>query len=232
MNPDIFIISWAGQHRNAEEMARQLSQYNDRLSIIFSDPDPTLALDVRCRTVRRPNDKFFADKFKACLDLASGDLLLVLHADCTCNDWAAVVRRCSDWHRAKPTIGIWAPYITGSQWGLARTRIMHMSGTTLSIVAQPDSICFSLTRPIIERLRRVDYSANTFGWGIDWLMTCAAMSQNLLVVVDEGVVVRHPPSTGYNRDEANRGLQEFQSQFNTMELILVRVLSAYVTRPM
>jgi hypothetical protein len=109
---------------------------------------------------------------------------------------------------------------------------MHVSGTTLSVVAQPDSICFSLTKPIIERLRRVDYSANTFGWGIDWLMTCAALSQNLLVVVDEGVVVKHPESTGYSRDQANKGLQEFQSQFSIMEHILVRVLSAYVTRQM
>jgi hypothetical protein len=182
--------------------------------------------------VRRPNDKFFSDKFKACLDLTRGDLLLVLHADCTCDDWAALVQRCSDWHRVNPTIGIWAPHIIGSQWGLERTRILRMSGTTLSVVAQPDSICFSLTKPLIERLRRVDYSANTFGWGIDWLMTCAAMSRSLFVVVDEGVRVNHPPSTGYSRDEANKGLQEFQSQFTIMEVMLARVLSAYIIRQM
>jgi hypothetical protein len=228
----VFIISWSGKHDNAEHMARALSAFRDQLTIVYSDPDPNLSLNVDCRTIRRPNDKFFSDKFKACLDAATGDLFLLLHADCTCDDWAALVRRCIDWHRANPAIGIWAPFIAGSQWAFARTRILHLSGTTLSLVAQPDSICFSLTRPIIERLRRVDYSTNTFGWGIDWLMTCAALSRNLYVVVDEGVTVKHPQSTGYDREQANKGLQEFQSQFTIIELMLARVLSAYVTRPM
>lgn len=228
MKCDIFIVSWAGQHANAEHMARQLAAYNEDLCIVFSDPDPNLVLNVRCRTIRRPNDQFFSDKFKACLDATGGKLLLLLHADCTCDDWAAIVRRCIDWHGAKPSVGIWAPLITGGTWPLEKTRIVSLKGTDLSVVAQPDSICFSLTAPLIERLRRVDYSGNKFGWGIDWLMTCAAFSRNLLVVVDEGVRVYHPPSRGYDGKAASEAMQEFSSQFSLIETILLRLLIKHV----
>ena len=78
----IFIISWSGQHENAYFIAEQIFKKNKNLCIIYSDPDPEFVLDAPCRVVKRPNELFWADKFKACLDTAGSEGMLVIHADC------------------------------------------------------------------------------------------------------------------------------------------------------
>lgn len=226
----IFIISWKGQHQNAEHIAERLSEFNDSLFIVFSDPDVSTTLAVNCKTCRRPNELFFSDKFKACLDLSAGNPILIVHADCACDDWSGLVRRCIDIHRVNPTIGVWAPKINKSGWPIDLVRIGRISGTPLSLAAQTDSICFCLSIQVIERLRKVDYSQTKFGWGIDWLMISYAFTKNLYVVVDESVKVRHPPARGYDSSEASIEMETFFKQFSVFEMIIYRLLSSYCTR--
>ena len=38
-----FVVSWKGQHDNAAHIAAAIDQDVEALTIVFSDPDPTLA---------------------------------------------------------------------------------------------------------------------------------------------------------------------------------------------
>ena len=43
-------------HDNAVRIAHDLMRECRDVSIVYSDPDPGLTLDVRCRLIRRPNE--------------------------------------------------------------------------------------------------------------------------------------------------------------------------------
>ena len=107
----VFIISWKGMHSNASNIASQVGEACNKLTIVYSDPDPHYQFDEKFRTVRRPNDLFWGDKFSACLQVFDEDLMLVIHADCSCSDWRALVVRCHEDMMRRPTIGVWAPLI-------------------------------------------------------------------------------------------------------------------------
>ena len=84
----VFIISWAGQHDKAASIAGAVRGVAGKVSLVYSDPDPNLALEVDCSLIRRPDELFWGDKFRACLDAFDADLMLVIHADCKCEDWS------------------------------------------------------------------------------------------------------------------------------------------------
>lgn len=226
-NIEVFVVSWPGQHRNASEILAQLDEFRDRLSIVFSDPDPAFDMDVRCRKIRRPNELFWSDKFTACMDSCRSDTMLVLHADCTCSDWPALVRKCIDAFDQYPALGVWAPSMRGTAFEIENTIISERSGTSLCMVTQTDAICFALSKRVVARMQRADYSDNIYGWGIAQLMVANAYCSNMLVLVDKSVEVQHAGNTGYSRIDAEAQYRHFLKQFTPQEFAQFRLLNAF-----
>lgn len=214
-----FIISWAGQHESAASMAREIRGVADKVSVVYSDPDPNLAVDVDCSLIRRPNSLYWGDKFSACLDAFDSDLMLVIHADCRCEDWSILVQRCRATMQGDPAIGAWAPLIQGANLDIRKTHIAAIRGTPLVVVAQTDAIVFALSRPVASRMKEASYERNVFGWGIDDMAAAYCFTRNLLVVVDGSLPVDHPVATGYSREAAESQKAEFMKQLTFMEAI-------------
>ena len=97
----------------------------------------------------------------------------------------------------------------------------------MSVVAQTDGICFSLSTPIVSRMRMANYESNIYGWGISWMMVAGAFSRNLFVVVDESVFVEHPVGSGYSHREALAQQAEFLEQLTPQEQIQYRLLNSH-----
>lgn len=215
-------------HDNAVRIAHELMQECRDVSIVYSDPDPELTLDVRCRLIRRPNELFWEDKFKAALDACGKGPMLVIHADCHCQDWVALASRCSKAHDVMADLGVWAPNIQGTPYGLSVSALMKLKNTDWYISALTDGIVFSLSPGIIERMRRVTYGSNPLGWGIDLLFCSAAHVGNGVVVIDDSVKVYHPRQTGYDTQMARQSMDVFMKNFTLRERVQCELLRSYV----
>jgi hypothetical protein len=214
---DVFIISWAGRHQDAINLIRHLKHPACHPTVIYSDPDPVLTPSFGCTAVRRPNHLFWGDKFQACLEAAQSDSMLVIHADCICSDWNQLVERFINCIARSPDVGVWAPLIDGTIHNINNTRLFDVPRLNLSIASKTDAIVFGLTAPIMARMRKADYTKNIYGWGIDVMMNCAALSLGMVSVVDQSVAVEHPVGAGYERTIAQKQMREFLKQLDPIE---------------
>ena len=224
----VFVISWEGQHDNASHISRELMGSVQNLSIVYSDPDPDFILDAHCRLIRRPNDLFWEDKFKACLDECQDGPILIIHADCRYENWPLMLKRCVEANLLYSNIGVWAPKIDKTYFSLDVVRLSKIKGTSLNIVALTDGIIFYLSTDVIKRMKKVEFGSNPLGWGIDLLMCSVSHVMNKLVLIDQDIKINHSQSRGYDSKIAELGMVEFSNQFSTRERIQSRLLRAFV----
>lgn len=225
----VFIISWAGQHDNARLIAVQAARAGARVTIVYSDPGPHEPFDLSCALVRRPNDLFWEDKFQACLEAAGGEGFLVIHADCRCDDWERLVRRCGAVATGVRDLGVWAPQIHGTHLHLGVSGILKISGGGLVAAALTDGIIFYLAPAIVARMARARYGQNRFGWGIAALFCAAAHVAQRLVVIDTSVQAFHPADRkGYDAAAAKAGMDAFIQQFSWPERLQFELLLSHV----
>ncbi len=225
---EVFVISWEGQHENAQLIARQMQLVLNKVNIVYSDPDPDFSLDIQCTKVKRSNALFWGDKFKTCIDMVSEKLLLIIHADCTFDDWPSLAKQCLDTFENHSKIAVWAPKIEGTPYDVRATTIAQIEQTSLNIVTNTDGIIFCLSEQIVERMKQADYSENIYGWGIDIMFSAHAMTIDKLVVVDSAVIVRHSTSTGYSKNLAYDQCNLFLQQLSSTERVQYFLSDAYV----
>lgn len=227
----IFIISWAGQHANAAAIAKAVSKGPHEVTIVYSDDDPEFKPATSCQVLKRPNDLFWADKFKTCIEACTGELMMVIHADCSCKDWWGLVSKGYEATSTMPNGGLWAPTIEGTPWPLTRTELVTLNHTPISIVAQTDALVFCITKPLIERMRSANYDKNLYGWGIDWMLISHAYATGRLAVIDRSVVVTHPyAERGYKDSMAQAQMDEFLGQLTLNEFVQYTLLRSHVNR--
>ena len=225
----VFIISWAGQHERASRIAQAVAGAAERVTIVYSDPDPAVTPQGDCELLRRPNELFWGDKFKACVDARTEDLLLIIHSDCDCDDWAGVVRSCRTAFERHGEIGVWAPRVDYAYYNLDSSAIYPLDDSGLSVAANTDGIVFALSAAVADRMRRADYSSNIYGWGADAMYIAYTYANGLVAVIDAAAPpVSHPHSTGYDSDAAFAQMAPFLTQLTAQETIQHRILSRYI----
>lgn len=215
----VFVISWTGQHDRAVSIAEQVARAGSPVSIVYSDADADLAISTGVPLIRRPNELFWEDKFKACLDACGKDPLLIIHADCECGDWPGLVAAHAKAVSELGDIGVWAPALSGTPYQPDFVEIVRIGGGSLVFAAMTDGLVFGLSPEVIGRMRQASYGANRFGWGIDVMFCVAAYAQQRWVVIDTAIHVAHSPSRGYDDAEARQGMQGFLSQLRPMEFV-------------
>lgn len=224
----VFVISWLGKHDNAERIVKAVTPTSNFVSVIYSDPDNNRSPQFSCPSVRRPNELFFGDKFKTCIDSCDADILLIIHADCDCNNWSEVPEHCIGAIDKYPNIGVWAPFINFTDWSLNITEIDKIKNSTLSIVAQTDGIVVGLTRRIVERMRRANLEGNLYGWGTDLMFNYYTYSIGMISVIDSNLLVRHPRGSQYQGEVAALQELEFLKQLTVAEKVQSDLLDAIV----
>jgi len=225
----VFIISWRDQHENANYIVETISKVSEDITIVFSDPDQNFTFNNPFNAIRRPNNLFWEDKFKSCID-ASGDRgVLIIHADCFCDNWEFLVKRCKDIIQKNKDIGVWAPEIEGTHCNLSASGIVKIRDSSLVLSALTDGIVFYISPFIINRMRQINYGKNKFGWGIDGLFCSSSHVNNKLVVIDTSIKVFHNSKIrGYDGKLAQSDKNSFLKQFLPRELVEYKLLRAYV----
>ncbi|NQW92891.1 MAG: hypothetical protein HQ446_02445 [Polaromonas sp.] len=228
----IFIISWSGQHEKGIAIAQRLSPLNHHVSIVYSDANPDLILKTDCHQIKRPNALFWGDKFKACLDACTSDVMLVIHADCQCDDWVSLAEKCHATLSATPHVGVWTPRIHGTPYDISTTHVADIKGTTLCLVADTDALVFALSKPVQKRMQSATYQDNLYGWGINGAFCAYAYASHLWVVMDTSVQIHHQPSTApsYPFQEARRQKSQFMTQLTMPEAIQRQLLNSHMEK--
>lgn len=222
-----YVISWSGQHENAIHIASKLNTVLNKVSIVYSDPDEDFVPNASCKLIKRSNELFWGDKFKACVDTCDAELLLIIRADCTCENWALLAKKCMIAFETNESIGVWAPKIENTPLNIVLTKVSEIKDTSLSVVTNTDGIVFCLSNPIKERMRKADYSNNIYGLGINSMFCAAAFVQNKLVVVDDSILVAHDPTSDYPNGNANRQKIDFLEQLSPTEKVQYRLSLIY-----
>jgi hypothetical protein len=198
------------------------------ISLIYSDPDESLCLDVNCKLIRRPNYLFWADKFATCLEHQTSKYIFIIHADCFFEDWPRVIKSFLTAIETFPQIGVWAPSITNCNYAYNQVFISKLNHEGLDLVAQTDAVVFGLSESICHRLKSIDFTKNIYGWGIDLIMVANAYVSNLYVTLDSSILIDHSKERGYSSDEAKTQLINFFREFSTQEIIINRLLMNYI----
>lgn len=230
MNISVFIISWSGKHEKALSIYREIEPSYSSTKVIWSDPNEGINFFKNCHEVRRPNTGFFTDKFKACLDEFDGDVLLVIHADCVCDNWLELVVKCESSFKAFKNIGVWSPLINWTAFNLARTEVSKIKDTNLSLAVQTDSIVFGLSKSIVRRLKLANFEENVYGWGIGWMSNANALATGQIVVVDRSVKVFHPKESGYSIVESKIQRDQFLKQLYPVEFFQMQLMRNWITK--
>lgn len=225
----LFIISWPGQHLKALAIANSLQNVCENITIVYSDNDEQSVADGLWKKIRRKEPSFWSDKFQTAIHLCNSEIMVVIHADCTCSNWTLLLSKI---HEAmqNPKISVYSPYVLGSPWSLKYTQLMDQDKTSLKNVALVDALVFALKKPIIMRMRELNYSSNTYGWGIDWFFTCASYALGYRVVMDTSIRVLHKVGTGYNQNQASTEMKTFLLQMNDLEKQKYYELSRFISK--
>jgi hypothetical protein len=225
---DVVVISWQGQHENAAHVARVLSASTSlRVVVIYSNAAETPEYGAG-EWIQVPNAHFFGWKFRRALDCVQGDSrgLVIIQADARAADWMALLSRCVERVDNMPNLGLWTPHVAYTPWLPKRVDIGPVAGTDLMHVARTDGIVLAMARPVVERLRQLDYDANNLGWGIDCIAIAYCFTHGLLVVRDDGGHVHHPRSRGYDQRVALVQWRQFLQQMTESE----KCINAFICR--
>lgn len=224
----IFIISWLGQHEKAIKIADSLCGNYKNITIIYSDPDLDFKINFPCQSIRRPNDLYWADKFKTCLHTCESDLLIVIHADCVSDNWHLLVDKTIATMQNNSSIWVYSPLIDGASYHLAITKLASIHRTELDIVCDTDGIIFCLSKHVQNRMKKIDYTKNTLGWGISAMFCAFTFASGKLVVVDKSNRAFHPSTRGYDSTNAWRMRTEFLQQLEGFERIQAILLKNHL----
>jgi hypothetical protein len=223
-----FIISWKGKHQSAEKIYREIQDHCNEVTIIYSDPNEFFSFDEDIRSIRRPNNLMFGDKMDACLKNFSGDIFLLIHADCFFDDWRKLISRCQYVFDNFPDVTLWSPIIENSWPLLEAAEMRQIHGSGLSVVASTDAIILGMNGEAVRRLNKCDYKQNVHGWAAHVPALVAGYARGKIAVMDRFIKVYHDPSRGYSSEVADREGREFLNSMSTEERALWKNIENYL----
>ncbi len=92
----VCIISWTGKHDKAKSIYKSLKDSVEKLTIIYSDQDPNFFFEDKYSSTKTSNELYWGDKFKTSIDMFTENVLLIIHADCECENWKLLFEKCKN----------------------------------------------------------------------------------------------------------------------------------------
>lgn len=224
-----FIICWTGKEDSARHIANSIQPYVEYLTVIYSNTTGKIE-EGDGKWVKVPNEWYSGKKYQKCLQLYLGTIMLLIAADVATDDWPRLIERCKKTHVKYENLGIWSPDIDYTPYNSKRVIIANIKESQFALVSNTDSIVWSLSNPVVRRLKELDYECNNLGWGIDWLAISYALAHNLFVIRDLSIKIIHPKGTGYDELRAKMQMNIFLKQMTNHEKLMLSWLNAFTWR--
>ena len=221
------VFCWPGKVPDALRICTSLTDQVDQITVIDASQDPVESSED-WEWIKVEPTCYFGHKFAHATQHFAGDVLLQIQADASNPDWGAVVNQCRRRFGDIRQLGIWSPEVDFTVWATDRVKLYQYSDAQLAGVLQTDCIVWAMRSGVVDYLRRLDYSGNNFGWGIDWAAIGHCYAHGALVLRDSSAKVLHPKGTGYDKAEAMRQMAWFFRQLGYAEKIQCKLLSKYM----
>lgn len=233
MNPPslhVGIVSWDGKGAAAREIADYLDGRVGRLTVVYSNSENKQEHGAG-DWVFFENREFFGPKFRTLLSRTEEDVLLLIHADASSEDWPALLERCITVLNETPDIGIWSPQTRYSPYDtdvvcLDRAEL-ESGGPAIVDVIRADGIVCAFRKSVVDRLNAMDFTGNNLGWGVDLIAAAYCLQHGLRVVHDRDCRVSHPKSRGYSGSDAFEQMKTFLRQATQEENLAMRFIEAF-----
>lgn len=186
MRVEAFVPDWPGEKQHAAEIANQVARLY-----------PTRILD-------NPLDYFNA-QWKRARSLFTGDVLLWVMADVQLpNNFGEM---CKEMERVMNDgkVGWYAPNVDWTGFIFDKNMLAQYESEIYE-VPNTDSVCFAVRGDVVRAMPHID-SEKCFMWGMDFTAIVTAHLMGLKTVRDYRFKVLHPNNTGYDIEEASKGMR-------------------------
>ena len=219
------IVSWEGYGDAAREIAASLDGHVDRLTVVYSNKANSVETGAG-DWVQFDNADFFGPKLAGLLKATGEDILLVIHADTSTEDWPALVARCRAVFATEPDVGVWAPTVTHTPFTRQMVERYGRNGpeTVLLESVIADLIVTAFRGGVVDRLKALDLSMNNIGWGADWFAAAYCFGHHKRVVHDLSIDVSHPKGSGYEHEQAHAQQAAFFAQADPEEAVIIGLM--------
>ncbi len=218
------VFCWPHKVADAIHICRSLVDRADKVTVIDASTDP-IPEQADWEWIKVDPSCYFGHKFAHALSHFTGDVLLQIQADASHPNWGAVADLCRRRFAEIPRLGIWGPELDYTVWPSGGVQLYKLDDPQLAGVVQTDCIVWAMRSNVVNYLRRLDYSKNNLGWGIDWAAIAHCYACGTLVLRDSAAKISHPKGTGYDRAEADRQMAWFLNQIGFAEKIQYRLLT-------
>lgn len=227
LNAHVFVISWPDVRDNVIAICEALGELNCRKTIL--DKSRTLPDTLSSwECVDISDEHYFGMQMEVAFRMFDGDIFIGIAGDAVCGDWKNLVETCVERFETVPYIGVWSPEIDNTGWSTERVSIGQIEQSELHVVCQTDAIVWAMRPQIVDRLRRMDFQINNFGWGVDWAAIVIAYSQGGVAVRDKKVAIHHPIGKSYSAGQAESQMVVFLDQLDPHERALLAMLNRSV----
>ncbi len=180
-----FIPDWPGVKQDAASIANQVARMC-----------PTRILDDPA--------EYFNAQWARARRLFTGDVLIWVMADVKLpKDWRAMF---GEMERLMETgkIGWCAPDVDWTSFTYDKKNLIAFEPEVYE-VPNTDSVCFAIHGDVVRSMPHIDPEL-CFMWGMDFTAILTAHLRGLKIVRDYRFKVEHPNNTGYDIDEASKGM--------------------------
>lgn len=217
-----FIFNWPGHFLQAQKLEQQLQQQGP-CKVVNSDPDntPTHWINIG-------NDAWFTQQWLTACDNFDADIMFHIQADAFYGNMTQLFQDACKFHE-KYKWGIYSPNLdfTPHTSQMADITTVQLVDANLKMVNNPDCTCWFLHGDLIRVFRElpIDWSCNTIGWGIDYIMVALSYLNRMPVLRDYNHLVDHPRKTNYAGDQAWSQMQQTLQQcppalLNTINILM------------
>ena len=214
-------------HEAASAIAADVSGQASNVVVVYSNREGSWE-DGTGRWVSVSQEDYFGRKFGRLLqEVPSGHALLLIQADAECTDWAGLFRRFEHLISHRSDIGLWTPVIDNTPFPFDQMATSP-DQDGLWEVAQTDGIVLGIAPRCVDRLKRLDFTSNNFGWGVDWAAIGFCQANGLKVIGDSTRRIHHPEGSGYNHDDALGQMTCFLQQLSEAEAQNVTAAQEFV----
>ena len=220
------VISWEGHHDAALHIAYELADHVDKITVVYSNSAGETE-SGEGEWIQVDNANFAGPKFKTLVDRVSEDVFFLIAADAATDHWADVVHSCKAAFAEPNGIGFWSPEVRISPYTPDIVVLSKVGSKQIDCI-NLDTIVCAMSKNVYQHVRTYPFENNNFGWGIDYAASAAAMLNGLRIVMDCNIVVSHPPSRGYNDDNAQQQLDQMLMEIPPADRVIIKLIETYL----
>jgi hypothetical protein len=223
MEIDTYIFSWPKVQHRIGKIVNDLRKMGlTRITIISSGEYPFEHEDVSIHNL--DVNAHYGEQFLAAANMFNSDVFLQIQGDIEIKGHLNLkIHLMSIFENQE--IGIWTPTINFTSWVDPIVQLEYdfkdhkVSGKAFKnqsiVILNSDCTFWALRSNLIYEYQATPLTISKYGWGIDITLSALSYLNQMLVIKDKRVYVKHPRTTGYAKDAALKEWLEIRHDLST-----------------